>query len=238
MADNTTTATPATVSVEEYNKVVERARTFEAKLSDYEHKIKAFDGIDPVAFKAMKEDYDNLRKESAAGDKDKINALMAEKEKEYATRYGTKYTELEGITKAQAAELKKLKVTNVAMQKAANIFTADSLALIEHKIDQSCDWDKDGIIVKGADGKPVVSAKDPRQNMSVDEFLESLAAAHPSIAKSNATGGAATNGTTRAATGAGAKGISLSAYENMSQAERAKLPPAERISLMQQALRK
>ncbi len=237
MAEEATKAA-ATVSVEEYNKVLDRARTFEAKLTDYEHKIKTFDGIDPVAFKAMKEDYDNLRKESAAGDKDKVAALLADKEKELTSRFSGKYTELEGLTKTQAAELKKLKVTNVAMQKAANIFTADSLALIEHKIDASCDWDKDGIIVKGADGKPVVSTKDPRQNMSVDEFLESLAVAHPSIAKSNATGGAATNGTTRAATGAGVKGVSVSAYENMSQAERAKLPPAERISLMQQALRK
>jgi Skp family chaperone for outer membrane proteins len=78
MADSSTAAA-ATISVEDYNKAVERARTFEAKATDYEKK---YNGIDPEAHKAMKEELEIIRRESAAGDPKKIESLVTKARQE------------------------------------------------------------------------------------------------------------------------------------------------------------
>jgi hypothetical protein len=122
------------------------------------------------------------------------------------------------------------------MQKAAALFTDDSLKLVEREIADACDLQEGIIVIKGADGKPAPSKKDPRQLMSVDEYLESFAAEHPSIAKSNATGGAMKAGTTRPATGGSSASFERYASGQLSREERLALDPKTRAEYAQKVL--
>lgn len=183
---------------------------------------------DPEAARANLEAYEQLRKEGTGGDPKKIEALIADKEKELKGVFGGKITELEGQVVASQKELKTLRVTNVAMQEAAKHFNADGLPLLQQVIDATTDW-VDGKVVVMEGGKPRVSAKDPRQNMELPEYMGILAAQYPSLAKSEATSGGKPNGTAMKTT---AGSISKTQYLAMSEKDRVDflntLQPAER----------
>lgn len=228
MADETVTV-PA-----EQAKIAEKAQRLEAQLVDVQKQLERYKGIDPDAVKSMREDYELLRKESAAGDPKKIEKLLSDKESELNKRYGEKLTEYETRVKQSESELKNLRVTNVAMQKAASLFTDDSLYFVKREVEQACDWDNGDIVVRGADGKPLPSKNDPRQNMGIEEYLTTLASKHPSIAKSNATGGTLKPGTTKPATTNGA--MSVEAFKALTPAEMSKLPMELRQAMHKQIL--
>lgn len=189
-----------TVSLAEYNKVVEKARNEEARAVHFE---KTYKGIDPEAVKAEREELAILRREQVGNDPKKLEAYEAKVKKELDDRYSAKLGEYEGITKQQANELKELRVTNHAMSKAASIFNDDALDLIQDRIRADCDWQDGQIVVKGADGKPQPSKKNPRENMGVDEYLETLATRYPSTAKATAIAGGKQGGNKSGTNGAG-----------------------------------
>lgn len=149
---------------------------------------------DPDAVKAKLEDYENLRKDATGGDKAKIDQLIADKSKELEGRFSGKLTEYETENSTLKKELKSLRVTNVAMQEAAKHFNADGLPLLQHLIEQNTDF-IDGQIVVIENGKPAVSKRDPRKQMDLAEYMESLAAAYPSLAKATVVSGGKPTGT-------------------------------------------
>jgi hypothetical protein len=234
---DSTAAAAATVTVEEYNKAVDRARSFEAKVTDFE---KRYAGIDPDAYKATKEELEIARRESAAGDPEKIKELVTkakqEAEAEAQKRYGSKLEEYEGLTKKQAADLKRLNVIVPSMGKAATLFTEDSLKYIEREIADNCDTHEGVVVAKGADGKPLPSKKDPRQFMGVDEFLEGFAASHPTFTKSNATGGTMKPGTTKGATSSGDITFEKYAAGQITREERAAMDPKVKAEFAKKVL--
>lgn len=175
-----------TVSLAEYNKVVEKARNEEARAVHFE---KTYKGIDPEAVKAEREELAILRRESVGNDPKKLEAYEQKVKKELDDRYSAKLGEYENEIKNTRGELKELRVTNHAMTKAASIFNDDALELIQDRVRADCDWQDGQIVVKGGDGKPLPSKKNPRENMGVDEYLETLATKYPSTAKATAIAG-------------------------------------------------
>ena len=174
------------VSIEEHNKLLERARNFEAKLTDYE---KRFNGVDPDRYKALNEEVSILRKEAAGGDPKKIEELISkernELEQALEKRFSTKLTETETLLKNSQGELRRMKVVKPAMMEAAKYFQPDQLSLLEPLIESSLDIEGEDIVVRGKDGKPAPSIKDPRNpKMGLDEFFEGLVSKYPSSAKS------------------------------------------------------
>lgn len=173
------------VTEEEYNKAIDRSRNFEARLTDYE---KRYNGIDPERYKALEEEISILRKEATGGDPKKIESLIAKERQELEQalekRYSSKLTETEKALNDREAKLRRLMVIKPAMVSAAEYFNADQLPLLEHVIESSLDLEGEEIIVKGPDGKPAPSIKDPRNpKMPLGEFMESLASKFPSSAK-------------------------------------------------------
>ena len=175
-----------TVSKAEYEKVLTKARNEEARAVDYERRFK---GIDPEAVKAEREELANLRREGVGNDPKKLKEFEERTTKEVSERYSGKLTEYETENKTIKAQLKELQVTNTAMTKAASIFNDDALELIQDRVRADCDFQDGKIIVRGSDGKPRPSVKNPREDMGVDEYLETLASKYPSTAKATAIAG-------------------------------------------------
>jgi hypothetical protein len=88
------TPAPAPISPEDFNKAQEKARSEQARAVDLEKRLEAFKGIDPESHKAMKEELEISRRDSAAGDPEKIKVLVmkarAEAEADAQKRYGKK----------------------------------------------------------------------------------------------------------------------------------------------------
>lgn len=189
-----------------------------AKMIDYEKRWGWTKDHDPEAIKAKLEDYDNLRKQTSGGNPDAITKLIAEKEKEFDTRYSRKFSEYEQENNSLKREVKNLRVTSVAMQEAAKFFNSDGLPLLKPIIESQTDY-VDGKIVVMDNGKPRPSIKDPRNQMEVGEWLEGLTKEYPSIAKSNAVGGAKPSGTTVAN---GGSLLSVNEYTKLSATDQQK----------------
>ena len=90
----------------------QRAKNFEAKYVDLQKKLESFSGIDPEAHRAMKEDYDNLRRQQAQGDPDAIDRLVSEKQAELESAYKSHLEEARTKASTLEKELKQLRVTD------------------------------------------------------------------------------------------------------------------------------
>lgn len=190
-----TDKTPDNSSLEsELTRQKEINQNLQARLTDFEKRWGWTKDHDPEGIKAKIEDYDNLRKSATGGDKDAIDKLVSDKEKEIEGRYSRKFSEFESENTNLKREVKNLRVTSVAMQEAAKFFNADGLPLLKPMIESNTDF-VDGKIVVIDNGKPRASIKDPRNPMDLSEFMELLTKDYPSIAKSNSVGAGKPNGT-------------------------------------------
>lgn len=163
------------VSKADYEKVIERARALEASLVDKEKKLESFKGIDPNEFYALKDSIKVFEQKDATGDPKKIEELVKKTENEVAERFKNKLQEESEKANKLANELKSLRVTEVALQKASSIFIPESLDWVKRAVNDSCDYVDGTIVVKGQDGKPLYSKENPANLMGLDEFLKDFA---------------------------------------------------------------
>lgn len=238
-----------TVSIDEFNELKaqltqadERAKRFEGLFTDLEKRFNSVKDIDPVAYKAMQEDYDNLRKQAATGDKDEIDRLLADKEKQITTRFETKLTELQSLTDRLQSENKELKVVDRAMETIGGRFNDDTHGFIKQYVRQAVDRGESGdFVVKDDAGNVRYSKQNPSKPLTLEEFADELAEKHPSLARANVPAGGVQNGQ-RLPSGAQ---VDLAAYLNpskhaqMDTETRHKLGPqaADRLVLTQGGLR-
>lgn len=218
------------VSKEQYSKLEERARNFEAKLADYE---KRFKGIDPEAYKAAKEENEILRRESVKADPKKLEEYETRLKTDFEKRYGDKFTELETTNKKLSEELKHERVIAKAMKEASGRFRPDANDFIRHLAQTNLDYVDGKIVVRGPDGKPTPSKTNPRNDMDLGEWLEGLADKYPSMAFPRGKGGAKEAGEKSSGTGSGS--VDVERYLKMSNEERAALPIKVRQDLFKQA---
>jgi hypothetical protein len=191
MADNDT------VSVEAYNelkaqvsKLDERAKRFEGLVKDYELKFENYKGINPEEVKALKEDYDNIRKQSVKSPED-IDKLISEKENELRSSFQKQLDEARAKAESSGKELHELLVVDKALEQVGGNFALDMHAIVKEMLRREVDRDADGnLIIKGKDGKPAYSAKEPAKLKSLAEWVEDIGARHPSMLASTAKGGA------------------------------------------------
>ena len=163
------------VSKADYEKVIERARTLEASYVDAQKKLELFKGIDPNEFYALKDVVKTFEQKEATGDPKKIEELLKKTETEVAERFKNKLQEESEKANKLANELKSLRVTEVALQKASSIFIPESLDWVKRAVNDSCDYVDGTIVVKGQDGKPLYSKENPANLMGLDEFLKDFA---------------------------------------------------------------
>lgn len=163
------------VSKADYEKVIERARTLEASYVDAQKKLELFKGIDPNEFYALKDVVKTFEQKEATGDPKKIEELLKKTETEVAERFKNKLQEESEKANKLANELKSLRVTEVALQKASSIFIPESLDWVKRAVNDSCDYVDGAIVVKGQDGKPLYSKENPANLMGLDEFLKDFA---------------------------------------------------------------
>lgn len=225
MTDEGKTAEP-TITKADYDKAVERAQKFEAKVADFE---KRFSGVDPEAFKAYREEVEILRRESVKGDPKKLEEYEAKIKTELDKRYSGKLGEYESENSKLKQELKNERVISKAVTAAAGRFNSDANDWITHLAQTSLDYEEGKIVVRGEDGKPRPSKVNPRDNMGLEEWLDEVAEKYPSFAKPTGKGGAKEAGQK---SGAGSSGeVDAARYLKMSNQERAQLPPAVRLKL-------
>lgn len=202
---------PEMVPAEEFNKAQERARNFEAKLTDLE---KRFKGVDPEEARALREEVALLRKDAAGGDPKKIDDLIARERGEIEKRFSSKLTETESALSEAQKRLKRAEVVNPALMTAAKFFNNDALPLLQPVLESALDFE-DGKIVVKQDGRVVPSVKNPRiAAMPLEEFLESLVEKHPSLAKPTLAAGGK-EGVTRSLSSSFGQGQTISDFAKM-----------------------
>lgn len=154
----------------------------------------------PDDLRGRLEDYEGLRK-TTAKTPEEIDRIISDKEAEFERRYSGKYSEYETENKTLREKVQHFQVITPTMQKAASIFRDTELDLVNMLVERDLAFQDEKIIVKGQDGKPLYSVKNPRELMGVDEYLEGLSTKYPAIAKPKTIGTGKEAGETSAASG-------------------------------------
>lgn len=229
-----------TVSKAEFDRLTTKYHNSEAKLVDLEKKVEAFTKLgDPDEIKGKLEDYEIVKRKKAESSPEDLEAWQKDKEaeieKNLEKRFNTKFDELTNKIATSETELNKLRIVNPTMLEAAKLFNTDALPLIQTLVERECAFQDGQIVVKGADGKPEYSAKNPKELKGTVEYLEGLAQRYPSCAKAQGSAGGREGGQKMDSNGSGK--MTPSQFMALSSAERAKLPAAEQRALSTAALK-
>lgn len=190
------TATPKaeTVPLEKFHRE-------QARATDLEKKLERFKDIDPDAFKAMKEDYDNLRRERAAKSPEEQKAYEQEIQKEVR---GSVQKEIDGLASENTSlksKLKELTVTDKIFSQAAGRFNSDTHDDVKDYIRRFCDISDDGeLIIKDEKGSRRYAPGSTTKFMDSSGFVDWLAETKPSWALPDGKGGGKTPGQKTSAT--------------------------------------
>lgn len=209
-----------------YQEALERARRFEAQAVDREKQLERYRNIDPDEYHALKDSVFQYQKKEATTDPAKIDELVQSKAQELEEAYKQQFTEKDSTIQTLEGELKELRVVDRAMSKATSIFNDDALPLIKEEIRKHCDF-VDGEIVIREGEKLARSKSNPSENMGVEEFLTSLAEKYPSCARPKGVTGTRRPGE-QVSGNFDSSTITLARYQEMTNAERAKLDPKTR----------
>lgn len=141
----------------------------------------------------LKAENDSFKNSAAAGDpkklEERIKQIEAETEEKAGKRYGGKIGELETKLSESQKIIQRYQVVNPALQIADKIFVPEAKEFVQKAIEENCEIQDGKIVVKGKDGKPLPSTKDPRVLMTVEEFLQEYAAKYPMFAQSQVRNG-------------------------------------------------
>lgn len=195
---------------------VEKFHRVQAQVVDLEKKLEQFKDIDPVAFKAIKEDYELMRKQQTGGDPKKIDELVAAKENEIRSTVQKALDALKQENEGYKGKLKELQVTDSVFSKAAAKFNADCHEDVKAYIRKYGDVSDDGtVIFKDDKGAPRYAPGSTTKLMDATEFVGWLAEQKPSWAVPDGKAGAKT---------AGQKTSAVSGGKILSWAEIGQLP--------------
>jgi len=166
---------------------------------------KKYDGIDPDAVKAALEEKRKLEEEAAlkAGEFDKVIEARVRAERE---RAAAEKATLEREREALNARLMTIQVDHAVISSAAKRGLRPTAGPDVTARARGAFVLREGVpIVLDTDGKTAKPGKDGVAPMTLDEWVEQLAAAAPHLFEGNAGGGASGNGSGGAAGGGGAQ---------------------------------
>lgn len=129
----------------------------------------------------------DVDKKAGEGDTSAWEQKLADMRNEFADKeegYVSRIAKLE-------TEQKHDKVISKGIAKAAEIFNADALPLIQLLIERNCDLKDGQVVVKDEKGEVRYSGREP---MTIEEYLKELATKHPSAAKASGQSGGDTGG--------------------------------------------
>jgi len=176
-----------------------------ALLRQVEDLRKKYDGIDPDAVKAALEEKRKLEEEAAlkAGEFDKVLEARLRTERE---RAAAEKATLEREREALNARLMTIQVDHAVISSAAKRGLRPTAGPDVTARARGAFVLREGVpIVLDTDGKTAKPGKDGVAPMTLDEWVEQLAAAAPHLFEGNAGGGASGNGSGGAAGGGGAQ---------------------------------
>lgn len=192
-----------TIPKAEYDKAIERAQRFEAKVVDLEKAVAKFKDIDPIEYKANKEALARLEHEKAANKPEEIEKLIIKAKEDTRKELGKKVEEYEGTIQKLTAQNHELMVVDKVFSSASAELNDDMHDIFKDMARRSCALDEEGnIIIKNDKGEIRYSAKNPNQKMSHGEFIEELRASKGSMFKSTVKTGGKGDGT-KSSTGSG-----------------------------------
>lgn len=218
------------------NKKTEMVNYWLAKATDLEKKLAQFKDIDPVEYKAIKEDYNSMKEKlnsADTGTKPNNDEKMRRFKEEIENPYKQKLSQFETEAQKTAARLKELTVENKAVRKITEIFADDVHEDVKRALLANTALKDDDVVIVDADGNVKYSNKEPGKPMSMDEWLHDYANNRPSMVKTKATGGAREPGTSKPSLNGV---LSVDSYRQMSPQERQKLKPEDRLKLATQSL--
>lgn len=223
MAD-TTTPTPETIAKADYDKAVERAQRFEGMTRDLEVRLQEFKDIDPKAYKALKEDYDNLKKDAALGDPKKFDSELQRREAEIRNTIEKDLNTLRDQVTKLASRNKELEVTDKVFALSSGELFPTAHDDFKEYIRRFGDKDEAGnIIFKDEQGNARYKKGSTTQLMGPADFVEFMKETKPHLFKATSRAGVGVNGTVISSNG-NSNGLDVERYKNMSSAERKALP--------------
>lgn len=225
-----------TYSAKEYEALQQKADNAVAKMVDLEKRFQAFGALGDIeAVKAKLTDYDNLRRDKAAGNREEVDKLIKAAREEESSAWRTKYTQAETAINDLTKQVRAFKIMDPAKTLAGELFVKGSVPFIVQHIEQIADLEGNTVIVKGQDGKPLRSEADPGKPMPLSEYLQRMAKENPDIAQAKGTGGGGSAGNTSSASSQG--GFTAQQLASMSSEERARVPEEIRKALAPEVLK-
>lgn len=212
-----------------------RANNFQGQLTDIQKRMEAFNGIDLDKLKADSEALKQLTIEKAknSGDQKDIDELLASTEKRIRDEIQPQLETFQTENKTLKSKINEIEVVDAAYTQIGTLFNNDVQEFIKGLIRQNVAKDKDGnLVVVDKDGKPRYSNGSANKLMSVAELGDELAQKYPSFAQPTVTSGTRSQG--QRSNGAS---VDVQRYLNMTAAQRAELPKAERMKLAEQAVK-
>lgn len=218
---------------QDYSKLDERAKRFEAMSVDLEKKLKRFEGVDLDKLKADSEALSTVMRDKASQNPDDLKKWQEATEAKIRTQYQAKIETTEAELQKVRGINREMLVVDKAMEKIGTRFNDDGHLFVKQYVRGQVDRDENGnFIVKDEKGEPRYSPSKPAEKLSLEEWADEIAGKHPSIAKASVPRGSAKPGEKIA----GTTGVDVARYVRMSREEQLRLDPKDRADLAKAAL--
>lgn len=191
-------------------------RHWQGVATDAQYKLKAFDGVNLDKVKADAEDYQNLLKEKAGLDDEAHATLSSEIEGRFRGALDSANESNQNLTK----QVQQLTIQNEAKSKIVSQFNEDVHGDVERAVLDATTVIDGKVVIRGDDGKPQYSTKNPGELMSLTEWIDDYAAARPSMVRSTQSTGGRTSGSTSSANGQSGN-ADYESYKTMDNTQRA-----------------
>lgn len=205
--------TPKTVSVEELNKVQDRAFRMEAVAKDFEKKAQELEaklkGIDLEEYKTLKAENEKLQEERAKNNPEEREKLYASREAKLRKELGEQLSEKDKALADAQAIIKTLRVVDVAMAEITPLATPGVIKYIRMDVERLGDYRDGRVVMTDGNGVMLYSKINPGEPMGPKEWFAEQVKENPVLGVSTVVGGSVKPGAGKTSTnGATATGQS------------------------------
>lgn len=173
---NTEESTKSAITPEDYEKVKQRARDFEARFVDLEKKLQAYGGDEGL--QALKADLDAEKRKNLKTPEE-IEAYKSNIEKEVRSSVQQTIDELKSQVSSYEEKIHNFEVVDKVTSLISSKFVPSAIPLLkEMEIKKYIAKDEDGLYIKDEEGK--VRYKEAKR-MTPEQFIEELSSKYPDL---------------------------------------------------------